>query len=152
MNTKYAKYYNKKYNRVGYVFRDRYKCEGIYNEKQLHNCIRYIYNNPVKAGICSNVGDYLYSSYNKSEEIQEDEDDIFPCSSSSRSYLVDEISKNIISNFLIENDMKLENLKKDTVKLRKLIIILKNECNISLRYIAKELNINREKIRKIYKY
>ena len=43
MNTKYAKYYNKKYNRVGYVFRDRYKCEGIYNEKQLHNCIRYIY-------------------------------------------------------------------------------------------------------------
>ena len=30
LNTKYGKYYNKKYNRIGYVFRDRYKSEGIY--------------------------------------------------------------------------------------------------------------------------
>ena len=30
LNTRYGKYYNKKHNRVGYVFRDRYKSEGIY--------------------------------------------------------------------------------------------------------------------------
>ena len=29
LNTRYGKYYNKKYQRVGYVFRDRYKSEGI---------------------------------------------------------------------------------------------------------------------------
>ena len=28
LNTRYGKYYNKKHNRVGYVFRDRYKSEG----------------------------------------------------------------------------------------------------------------------------
>ena len=33
LNTRYGKYYNKKYNRVGYVFRDRYKAEGIYSAK-----------------------------------------------------------------------------------------------------------------------
>ena len=54
LNTRYGQYYNKKHKRVGYVFRDRYKAEGIYNESQLNNCIRYIYNNPVKAGMCQN--------------------------------------------------------------------------------------------------
>ena len=52
LNTRYGKYFNKKYNRVGYVFRDRFKSEGIYSEKHLFNCIKYIYDNPVKAGMC----------------------------------------------------------------------------------------------------
>ena len=52
INTLYAIYFNKKYNRVGYVFRDRYKSQAIYSEKQLYTCINYIHNNPVKAGIC----------------------------------------------------------------------------------------------------
>ena len=42
VNTKYAIYYNQKYDRVGYVFRDRYKSEAILDETHLHNCIHYI--------------------------------------------------------------------------------------------------------------
>ena len=42
INTMYALYYNKKYNRVGYVFRDRYKSQEIIDEKHLYNCIKYI--------------------------------------------------------------------------------------------------------------
>ena len=57
---KYGRYYNKKYNRVGYVFRDRYKSEGIHREEHLYSCIRYIYNNPVKAGLCSHAKEYSY--------------------------------------------------------------------------------------------
>lgn len=73
LNTKYGKYYNKKYNRVGYVFRDRYRAQGIYTEKYLYNCLRYIYNNPVKAGICKNAEDYPYSNYKKIDgELDED--------------------------------------------------------------------------------
>lgn len=34
VNLLYAKYYNKKYNRVGYVFRDRYKTQPIYSERR----------------------------------------------------------------------------------------------------------------------
>ena len=63
LNTKYGKYYNKKYNRVGYVFRDRYKSEGIYSEEHLYNCIKYIYDNPVKAHICNKAEEYPYSNY-----------------------------------------------------------------------------------------
>ena len=71
LNTRYACYYNKKYKRVGYVFRDRYKAEGIYTESHLYSCIKYIYNNPIKAGICENPEEYLYSNYKFVEKIDE---------------------------------------------------------------------------------
>ncbi len=43
LNMLYGIYFNKKYNRVGYVFRDRFKSEGIYSENQLYNCVQYIF-------------------------------------------------------------------------------------------------------------
>lgn len=64
INTKYAKFYNKKENRVGYVFRDRYKCEQIKDEKHLFNVLPYIHYNPVKAKIVDSPEKYKFSSYN----------------------------------------------------------------------------------------
>lgn len=143
LNTKYGKYYNKKYNRVGYVFRDRYRAQGIYTEKYLYNCLRYIYNNPVKAGICKNAEDYPYSNYKKIDgELDEDytfidiEDD-------------DKNIGEIIKKFLKENEMELTDLKREKRKLKELVIILKKQYNISLRNIAKELHMGRETIRKL---
>ena len=63
LNTRYAIKYNKCNERCGFVFRDRYRCENIHNITYLKNCIRYIHNNPVKAGICKEQGKYYYSSY-----------------------------------------------------------------------------------------
>lgn len=144
LNTKYGKYYNKKYNRVGYVFRDRYRAQGIYTEKYLYNCLRYIYNNPVKAGICKNAEDYPYSNYKKIDgELDKDytfidiEDD-------------DKNIGEIIKKFLKENEMELTDLKREKRKLKELVIILKKQYNISLRNIAKELHMGRETIRKLY--
>ena len=144
LNTKYGKYYNKKYNRVGYVFRDRYRAQGIYTEKYLYNCLRYIYNNPVKAGICKNAEDYPYSNYKKIDgELDEDytfidiEDD-------------DKNIGEIIKKFLKENEMELTDLKRKKRKLKELVIILKKQYNISLRNIAKELHMGRETLRKLY--
>ena len=144
LNTKYGKYYNKKYNRVGYVFRDRYRAQGIYTEKYLYNCLRYIYNNTVKAGICKNAEDYPYSNYKKIDgELDEDytfidiEDD-------------DKNIGEIIKKFLKENEMELTDLKREKRKLKELVIILKKQYNISLRNIAKELHMGRETIRKLY--
>ena len=73
LNTRFGQYYNKKYKRVGYVFRDRYKAEGIYSEKQLYNCIKYIYDNPVKAEICKKPEEYKFSNYNKIDFIDDEE-------------------------------------------------------------------------------
>lgn len=64
VNTIFATYYNTENKRVGYVFRNRYKSEPIYNQKYLINCIAYIHNNPVKAGMVKYPKEYKYSSYN----------------------------------------------------------------------------------------
>ncbi len=145
LNTSYGKYYNQKYNRVGYVFRDRYQSEGIYSEEHLYNCIKYIYENPVKAGICNKAEEYLYSNYKKiDKELKEGYVFIDVKEDNQR------ICEEIIEEFLIENKMKLNEVKKDKEKLRELVIILKREYNISLRKIAKEIKLNRETVRKLY--
>ena len=59
--------------------------------------------------------------------------------------------KNAVKSFLEENNIALESLKKDKNQLKKLLILLKDENNISLRKIAKEIDISREKIRRLYK-
>ena len=63
VNLIYAQMYNKKENRCGVLFRNRYKTEPIYERKHLLNCIKYIHNNPVKAKIVSRCDEYKYSSY-----------------------------------------------------------------------------------------
>lgn len=68
VNTSYAKYYNHIYNKVGYVFRDRYRAEGIYNINHIINCIKYIHENPVKVQIVLQAQEYEYSSINDYRE------------------------------------------------------------------------------------
>ncbi|CQR71945.1 protein of unknown function DUF1568 [Sporomusa ovata] len=43
----YASWYNKKQERVGHVFQDRYKSEPIDSDAYLLSVLRYIHNNPV---------------------------------------------------------------------------------------------------------
>lgn len=59
----YSYYYNKKYERVGHLFQDRFRSEIIENDKYLLACARYIHKNPVKAGIVQKAEEYQWSSY-----------------------------------------------------------------------------------------
>lgn len=59
---RYAKYYNYKHKRTGYVFENRYKTQCIEDGGYFWSCLRYIHMNPVKAKICSNVMQYEHSS------------------------------------------------------------------------------------------
>lgn len=145
LNTIYAMYYNKKYLRVGYIFRDRYKSEGIYSEEHIYNCIKYIYDNPVKAGICKSAHEYPYSNYkNYNKDIKDNY--IFLDVDIDKQKLCREV----IEEFITVNSLEIHELENDTHKLKKLINILKEKHNISLRQISRELNINREKIRRLY--
>ncbi len=146
LNTSYACYYNKKYKRIGYVFRDRYKAEGIYSESHLYNCINYIYNNPVKAGICDKPENYLYSNYKNIESKGLEYDYVFMDVMENS----DEVCAMVVKKILKENNCNMEQLKKDKKNLQRLIVTLKRDYNISLRDIAINLNINRESVRKIY--
>ena len=145
LNTKYAKYYNKKYNRVGYVFRDRYKSEGIYDEKHLYNCIKYIYDNPVKAEICIKPQDYPYSNY---------KDNIKNIAKQEYPFMDAEIERNdeeIIREYLKQNNISLIDIENNKDILKTSVQTLKNNYKISLRKIAEKLKIGRETVRKIYK-
>lgn len=63
VNTSYAMYYNKANDRVGHVFQDRFISERVEAETYLLNVVRYIHNNPVKAGIVKAPEFYKWSSY-----------------------------------------------------------------------------------------
>jgi len=64
MGVSYAQYYNRKYERTGHLFQDRFKSETITDVAHLLSAYRYILNNPVKAGICR-AEEYPWSSFNE---------------------------------------------------------------------------------------
>ncbi|MDO7785874.1 REP-associated tyrosine transposase [Desulforamulus aquiferis] len=59
----YAQYHNRKYGRTGHLFQNRYNSEPVNDEKYLLTVLRYIHQNPIKAGIVKVIGDYKWSSY-----------------------------------------------------------------------------------------
>ena len=59
----YAMYYNNKYSRSGHVFQDRFKSEPVNDMPYFVTLLRYIHQNPVKAGIVNRVGNYPWSSW-----------------------------------------------------------------------------------------
>ena len=60
---KFVYWYNAKYQRTGHLFQDRFKSEPVDTQEYLQTVIRYIHQNPVKAGMCKRVSEYAYSSY-----------------------------------------------------------------------------------------
>ena len=59
----YVYWYNRKYDRTGHLFQDRYKSEAVESDDYLFAILRYIHQNPLKAGIVKNIEEYPYSSY-----------------------------------------------------------------------------------------
>lgn len=58
----YVYWYNLKYNRCGHLFQDRFKSEPVDNDEYFLTVIRYIHQNPVKAGLCCSAEEYSFSS------------------------------------------------------------------------------------------
>lgn len=62
---RYVFWYNKRHERSGHLFQDRYRSEAVETEAYLFTALRYIHQNPVKAGLCTQIDRYPYSSYNE---------------------------------------------------------------------------------------
>lgn len=43
----YVAWYNRKYNRVGHLYQDRFKSEAVENDEYLLTVLRYIHQNPL---------------------------------------------------------------------------------------------------------
>ena len=59
----YVYWYNNKYDRTGHLFQDRYKSEPVEDTGYFLTVLRYIHQNPLKAGIVRNINDYPWSSF-----------------------------------------------------------------------------------------
>ena len=63
LNMNYAIYFNKKYKRTGHLWQGRFKSWYVTDEAYLYTLMRYIEQNPLKAGMVKDLQAYPYSSY-----------------------------------------------------------------------------------------
>lgn len=172
VNTSFAKFYNKRNEREGYVFKGRFFSQEIEDIKHLYNCLVYIHQNPVKAGIVEKIEDYPYSSYQ--EYISEQK--IISSESIKLLYLEPEnqietilklhSNKHIKEEFDIKEyiayqkiievyEKKYEKSIREIIKekeiLKKLVKELKEKSGKSIREIAKILEIDRNKVYRLLK-
>lgn len=163
-NTVYAKYYNENEERVGYVFRDRYKSQPIMSKRQLIQCVKYIHRNPIKAKMVKNAIDYPYSSYScykngqvslfSTKEMEyicnmgiEDEEDFIDIEPK-------DIEKNVnmaISEFVKKERIKVFEIFEKSDILKKLIKYLKMDKKIKYVDIMKQLDITEGIMRRLKK-
>lgn len=63
MLTKYAGWFNRKYERSGALIGNRYKSQPVENDEYLLSVVRYIHQNPLRAGLVPALSNYKWSSY-----------------------------------------------------------------------------------------
>lgn len=62
---RYVYWYNQKYERCGHLFQERFKSEVVEDEQYFLTVLRYIHQNPVKAGLVKNILEFKWSSFNE---------------------------------------------------------------------------------------
>ncbi len=60
----YVFWYNKKYDRIGYLFQDRFRSEPVEDDTYFVTVLRYIFQNPIKAGIVNKINNYKWTNHN----------------------------------------------------------------------------------------
>ena len=62
LGTRYAQWFNRKYERSGHLFQNRFSSEPIEDDNYFLTALIYIYQNPIKAGVCNIAADYEWGS------------------------------------------------------------------------------------------
>ena len=62
LGVKYVGWFNRKYDRAGHLFQDRFRSENVEDNLYFMTVLRYILQNPMKAGMESQPGSYPWSS------------------------------------------------------------------------------------------
>lgn len=62
LGSAYASFFNRRHDRVGHLFQDRFRSEPVESEAYLLTVVRYIHQNPVAAGLAPSC-EYRWSSY-----------------------------------------------------------------------------------------
>lgn len=177
INVSYAMYFNKKYDKIGHVFQDRYKSINVENEGYLIRLIRYVHNNPVEAGIVKKSWHYNWSSMksyiNKDFSLINGEE-ILSLFSNNINYAIKQLKtftidledrgdflnlldsqartkegRNLVEKYLNEQQKRFCDIQTDKEIRNNLIELLKNKYGLSIRRIAEILNVNRNKVQRV---
>lgn len=62
LNSRYARHFNDRYDRVGPLFQGRYRSLVVETDARFRTLVRYVHRNPVAAGLCGRAGDWRWSS------------------------------------------------------------------------------------------
>ncbi len=62
LSVRYVGWHNRKYGRVGHLFQDRFKSRPVDDDEYLQTLLRYVWANPVEAGIVEQAQDYRWGS------------------------------------------------------------------------------------------
>ncbi len=168
---KYVYWYNQKYERIGNLFQDRFKSEPVENDTYFLTVLRYIHQNPLKAGIVGDISQYKWSSYheylnyNNAELVDvnfslkmfhEDKEkavkefikfnaevkDDRCLEVGERKHLTDKKAKDIIDRYLkVDSMQEIEDIDKKT--RNKILSTLKKEHGLSIRQIERLTGIQR---------
>ncbi len=130
VNSNYAVFFNKKYNRSGHLWQGRYQSWYILNRSYLPVLVLYMEQHPVQYHLADKLGDYKYSSYRSFANL----DEPYECLRQSfvfKKYATkDEIDKFFASSVIEKSlDDIIEELQK-VVKYQKNISNLKQYKNI----------------------
>jgi len=63
LSFRYTRYINRRKSQVGHLFQGRYKALLIDADRYLLELVRYIHNNPVRAGVVKVADEYIWSSH-----------------------------------------------------------------------------------------
>ncbi|MDO7785910.1 transposase [Desulforamulus aquiferis] len=63
ISSSYVSWYNQKYARCGHLFQERFRSEAVETDEYFLTVLRYIHQNPLKAGITEDMEKYVWSSY-----------------------------------------------------------------------------------------
>jgi len=61
LNGRYAQRFNRRYDRVGHVFQNRFSSYVIESEEHLERALAYVRANPVEAGLCDSAEEWPWS-------------------------------------------------------------------------------------------
>ena len=168
VNTTYAKFFNRINGRSGYVFNGRYESDALKTPDEILAAIYFVHNNPVKARVAVNSGEYLYSSakdylnqlsfidYKELKRLFKKVPELSSYGGSTDEYKFkeakpyencDDVLMDLIRRFNITDKAALQ----DPELLKTIIYELQTRSGVSLRDVAVLVGLDREKIRRTAK-
>lgn len=151
INFKYASYFNRKHNRHGHLFQDRFKSKIVFNERYLFTLTAYIHNNSSSlTGYENNLEDYSFSSLGIYLKLRNDAFQIIDfkfvqslfgvCSNKSKKHYIKLVSESI--HLIAEEEAEFESEPTEYRSERK---ILNRDFNVEdiIAYVARYMNISK---------